>query len=83
MESNHPGVGLPPPAGFEDRMGHQTPAAPRARVAVGLGDPSNFRDLMFPLQAPVVFRVHGVDHGSRRDRRDCCSVREENPCRMS
>ena len=41
MESNHPGVGLPPPAGFEDRMGHQTPAAPRASVAVGLGDPSN------------------------------------------
>src|SRR5687768_12160365 len=33
MESNHPGVGLPPPAGFEDRMGHQTPAAPRASVA--------------------------------------------------
>jgi hypothetical protein len=28
MESNHPTVGLPRPAGFEDRMGHQTPAAP-------------------------------------------------------
>ena len=28
MESNHPSVGLPRPAGFEDRMGHQTPAAP-------------------------------------------------------
>src|SRR4051794_20625260 len=28
-ESNLPTVGLPRPAGFEDRMGHQTPAAPR------------------------------------------------------
>ena len=27
-ESNLPTVGLPRPAGFEDRMGHQTPAAP-------------------------------------------------------
>ena len=25
-------LGLPGPAGFEDRMGHQTPAAPRARL---------------------------------------------------
>ena len=32
MESNHPAVGLPRPAGFEDRMGHQTPAAPRPMV---------------------------------------------------
>jgi hypothetical protein len=30
MESNHPTGGLLRPAGFEDRMGHQTPAAPRA-----------------------------------------------------
>src|SRR5436190_1558053 len=29
MESNHPTGGLLRPAGFEDRMGHQTPAAPR------------------------------------------------------
>ena len=29
MESNHPSGGLLRPAGFEDRMGHQTPAAPR------------------------------------------------------
>ena len=71
MESNHPGVGLPPPAGFEDRMGHQTPAAPRASVAVELRDPSNLLDLTFPFQAPVVLTMHGVDHGSRRDRRDC------------
>jgi hypothetical protein len=28
MESNHPSVGLPRPAGFEGRMGHQTRAAP-------------------------------------------------------
>src|SRR3954451_8928457 len=28
-ESNLPTVGLPRPAGFEDRMGHQTPAAPQ------------------------------------------------------
>jgi hypothetical protein len=35
MESNHPGVGLPPPAGFEDRMGHQTPAAPASRLSPG------------------------------------------------
>src|SRR3954454_14098949 len=28
MESNHPTGGLLRPAGFEDRMGHQTPAAP-------------------------------------------------------
>ena len=28
MESNHPSGGLLRPAGFEDRMGHQTPAAP-------------------------------------------------------
>ena len=32
MESNHPTVGLPRPAGFEDRMGHQTPAAPRGNL---------------------------------------------------
>jgi hypothetical protein len=32
MESNHPTVGLPRPAGFEDQMGHQTPAAPLAIV---------------------------------------------------
>ncbi len=32
MESNHPAMGLPPPAGFEDRMGHQTPAAPQASL---------------------------------------------------
>src|SRR4051794_29947251 len=30
MESNHPTGGLLRPAGFEDRMGHQTPAAPPA-----------------------------------------------------
>ena len=29
-ESNLPSVGLPRPAGFEDQMGHQTPAAPFA-----------------------------------------------------
>ena len=33
MESNHPATGLPPPAGFEGRMGHQTPAAPRPSMA--------------------------------------------------
>jgi hypothetical protein len=32
MESNHPSVGLPRPAGFEDRMGHQTRAAPLASL---------------------------------------------------
>ena len=32
MESNHPSGGLPRPAGFEDRMGHQTPAAPAPRL---------------------------------------------------
>jgi hypothetical protein len=32
MESNHPSVGLPRPAGFEDQTGHQTPAAPRSSV---------------------------------------------------
>ena len=32
MESNHPTGGLLRPAGFEDRMGHQTPAAPGPRV---------------------------------------------------
>jgi hypothetical protein len=32
MESNHPTGGLPRPAGFEDRMGHQTPAAPPLMV---------------------------------------------------
>jgi hypothetical protein len=31
-ESNLPSVGLPRPAGFEDQMGHQTPAAPWLRV---------------------------------------------------
>src|SRR5215218_4897596 len=36
MESNHPPMGSPPAAGFEDRMGHQTPAAPRCRVAAGV-----------------------------------------------
>jgi hypothetical protein len=34
MESNHPSVGLPRPAGFEDRMGHQTRAAPPASLGV-------------------------------------------------
>ena len=32
MESNHPTGGLLRPAGFEDRMGHQTPAAPDAML---------------------------------------------------
>jgi hypothetical protein len=32
MESNHPTGGLLRPAGFEDRMGHQTPAAPGAML---------------------------------------------------
>src|SRR3954452_1892384 len=32
MESNHPTGGLLRPAGFEDRMGHQTPAAPVRRL---------------------------------------------------
>src|SRR3989440_6642484 len=31
-ESNLPSGGLPRPAGFEDRMGHQTPAAPRTNL---------------------------------------------------
>src|SRR5204862_998807 len=35
MESNHPTGGLLRPAGFEDRMGHQTPAAPRASLSRG------------------------------------------------
>ncbi len=55
MESNHPGVGLPPPAGFEDRMGHQTPAAPRASVTPRVGNPSIRRDPMFSPAATVVF----------------------------
>ena len=57
MESNHPAVGLPRPAGFEDRMGHQAPAAPRASVALGLGNPSIDGDPVFRSQAPVVFTV--------------------------
>jgi hypothetical protein len=32
MESNHPSGGLLRPAGFEDRMGHQTPAAPKTML---------------------------------------------------
>jgi len=32
MESNHPSGGLLRPAGFEDRIGHQTAAAPRASL---------------------------------------------------
>ena len=35
MESNHPAMGLPSPAGFEDRMGHQTPAAPFFSLLAG------------------------------------------------
>ena len=35
MESNHPIVGLPRPAGFEDRIGHRPGAAPRANLAGG------------------------------------------------
>ncbi len=34
-ESNLPSVGLPRPAGFEGRMGHQTPAAPGRRLGRG------------------------------------------------
>jgi hypothetical protein len=50
MESNHPTGGLLRPAGFEDRMGHQTPAAPPGTLsargqpaAAGVADltPSN------------------------------------------
>jgi hypothetical protein len=33
MESNHPTVGLPRPAGFEDRIGHRPGAAPLAKLA--------------------------------------------------
>src|SRR5687767_15568951 len=40
MESNHPSGGLPRPAGFEDRMGHQTPAAPRPRLSQGGRSPA-------------------------------------------
>jgi hypothetical protein len=39
MESNHPPMGSPPAAGFEDRMGHQTPAAPTPSVVV---DPTRY-----------------------------------------
>src|SRR3954451_15660267 len=37
MESNHPTGGLLRPAGFEDRMGHQTPAAPPGTLAAVAG----------------------------------------------
>ncbi len=42
MESNHPSGGLLRPAGFEDRMGHQTPAAPQVSLGPILrpADPS-------------------------------------------
>jgi hypothetical protein len=43
MESNHPGVGLPRPAGFEDRMGHQTPAAPFFSLLAGCARFSSIR----------------------------------------
>jgi hypothetical protein len=33
-ESNLPSAGLRRPAGFEDRMGHQAPAAPARRLCV-------------------------------------------------
>ncbi len=36
MESNHPSGGLLRPAGFEDRMGHQTPAAPGPMLGRGV-----------------------------------------------
>src|SRR4051794_32858074 len=39
MESNHPIVGLPRPAGFEDRIGHRPGAAPgRSVEARGEGE---------------------------------------------
>ena len=38
-ESNLPSRGLPGPASFEDRMGHQAPAAPRGMLgALGHGE---------------------------------------------
>src|SRR4051794_21718030 len=42
-ESNLPSAGLRRPAGFEDRMGHQAPAAPRAKVARRASPPAPAR----------------------------------------
>ena len=56
MESNHPTAGSPRPAGFEDRMGHQTLAAPRRRLeTVGMTTPS-------AADTPLDFLVRRDDH---------------------
>src|SRR4051794_23596360 len=49
-ESNLPSVGLPRPAGFEDRMGHQTRAAPPLRLRQADGLP---RALAVAVDVPV------------------------------
>ena len=58
MESNHPTAGLPRPAGFEDRMGHQTLAAPRGRLeTVGMTTPP-------AAGTPLDFLVRRDDHAT-------------------
>jgi hypothetical protein len=61
MESNHPTGGLLRPAGFEDRMGHQTPAAPsetlRQRVLREIDTD------LWVTEAPL--RYLGIDMGRR------------------
>src|SRR4051794_1926547 len=63
MESNHPTGGLLRPAGFEDRMGHQTPAAPRAMLERTAGRAA-------PLQAQLpAARMLSARSGKALERR--------------
>ena len=64
MESNHPSGGLPRPAGFEDRMGHQTPAAPRSMLGAGCGGWLGARKTV--LESALDRRVKGVQPVQRK-----------------
>ncbi len=63
MESNHPAVGLPRPAGFEDRpdCGTSRSGKPRARL-VGNGAGKSCGDLRTPSGGVLAFYV-GIREG--------------------
>src|SRR4051794_39615007 len=76
-ESNLPSAGLRRPAGFEDRMGHQAPAAPRAKVATRAGDLRALREASRRGAWPAPFRDHEMlfDIHSRMSRGICGASR--------
>ncbi len=69
MESNHPSGGLLRPAGFEDRMGHQTPAAPPASLGAGRHAPAG-QAVCSPATVRYGGRMEAVRWSDRPELRD-------------